>query len=555
MRNMNKILTISLLTSSVLLGATPNIGDVNRQIQAPKDLPKKVTPLVDIAGVKKYKEPMKDDKSGKTIFVKDFKIENAIHISETELKSLISSFVNKDLTFSQLQEVASIITKEYRKQGYFVARAYLPIQNIQENDNVIIISIIEGNYGEFKLKNTSLVKDSVVQNMLDEAKKDNVIATSTLERSMLLINDTPGVAVSKAELMPGAEVGTSDFDIETTPQNRVDGYVVADNYGSKYTGRNRVQALLNVNSPFNIGDKITASGLVSNGADLKNGKIAYSAPLASNGLRGEMSYSRTDYSLTKDYKYLNADGDSEIFDLGVSYPVIRTQSENLNLSLKFANKDMNDYQDSDKTADKNIKSFVASVAYLKDYSLLGLASRFDSNFNLTTGRLNSNDSNVDTGRYNKIDFYVSNLLYLNQTFSLNTNLTAQKVLGNKNLDGSEDLSLGGAYGVKLYPDSEQSAENGYIFNTELFAQLPNINQYAHKVGLFYDVGDVYMEDSSQDANFDRTTLQDVGIGYYSNYKDFFLKTQMAWNLNSQEISSETTAHSNSKLLIQAGMVF
>ncbi|MDY3199905.1 MAG: ShlB/FhaC/HecB family hemolysin secretion/activation protein [Arcobacter sp.] len=555
MKNVNKILTISLLTSSVLLGATPNIGDVNRQIQAPKDLPKKVTPLVDIDGVKKYKEPMSDDKSGKTIFVKDFKIENAIHISETELKNLISSFINKDLTFSQLQEVASIITKEYRKQGYFVARAYLPIQNIQENDNVIIISIIEGNYGEFKLKNTSLVKDSVVQNMLDEAKKDNVIATSTLERSMLLINDTPGVMVSKAELMPGAEVGSSDFDIETTPQNRVDGYVVADNYGSKYTGRNRVQALVNVNSPFNIGDKLTVSGLVSNGADLKNGKIAYSAPLASNGLRGEMSYSRTDYSLTKDYKYLNADGDSEIFDLGVSYPVIRTQSENLNLSLKFANKDMNDYQDSDKTADKNIKSFVASVAYLKDYSLLGLASRFDSNFNLTTGRLNSDNSNVDTGRYNKIDFYVSNLLYLNQTFSLNTNLTAQKVLGNKNLDGSEDLSLGGAYGVKLYPDSEQSAENGYIFNTELFAQLPNINQYAHKVGLFYDVGNVYMEDSSQDANFDRATLQDVGIGYYSNYKDFFLKTQMAWNLNSQAISSETTSHGNTKLLIQAGMVF
>lgn len=555
MKNVNKILTISLLTSSVLLGATPNIGDVNRQIQAPKDLPKKVTPLVDIDGVKKYKEPMSDDKSGKTIFVKDFKIENAIHISETELKSLISSFVNKDLTFSQLQEVASIITKEYRKQGYFVARAYLPIQNIQENDNVIVISIIEGNYGEFKLRNTSLVKDSVVQNMLDEAKKDNVIATSTLERSMLLINDTPGVMVSKAELMPGAEVGTSDFDIETTPQNRLDGYVVADNYGSKYTGRNRVQALVNVNSPFNIGDKLTVSGLVSNGADLKNGKIAYSAPLASNGLRGEMSYSRTDYSLTKDYKYLNADGDSEIFDLGVSYPVIRTQSENLNLSLKFANKDMNDYQDNDKTADKNIKSFVASVAYLKDYSLLGLASRFDSNFNLTTGRLNSDNSNVDTGRYNKIDFYVSNFLYLNQTFSLNTNLTAQKVLGSKNLDGSEDLSLGGAYGVKLYPDSEQSAENGYIFNTELFSQLPNINQYSHKVGLFYDVGNVYMEDSSQDANFDRATLQDVGVGYYSNYKDFFLKTQMAWNLNSQAISSETTSHGNAKLLIQAGMVF
>lgn len=555
MKNINKILTISLLTSSVLLGATPNVGDVNRQIQAPKDLPKKVTPLVDIDGVKKYKEPMVDDKSGKTIFVKDFKIENAIHINESVLKSLISSFLNKELTFSQLQEVASIITKEYRKEGYFVARAYVPVQNIQGNGNVAVISIIEGTYGDFKLKNTSLVKDSVVQNMLDNAKDENVINSNTLEQSMLLINDTPGVMVSKVEILPGSEVGSSDFDIETTPKNRIDGYVVADNYGSKYTGSDRIQALVNVNSPFNIGDKITASGLVSNGSNLKNGKIGYSAPLASNGLRGEMSYSRTDYSLTKDYKHLNADGDSEIFDLGASYPLIRTQSENLNLSLKFANKDMNDYQDGDNTADKNIKSFVASVAYLKDYSLLGLASKFDSNFNLTSGRLDSNDSNVDTGRYNKIDFYVSNLLAFNSIFSLNTNLTAQKVLGDKNLDGSEDLSLGGAYGVKLYPDSEQSAENGYIFNAELFSQLPNINQYTHKVGLFYDVGNVYMEDSSKDAKFDRTTLQDVGVGYYSNYKDFFLRTQMAWNLNSQAITSETTAHSNSKLLIQAGMVF
>ena len=193
--------------------------------------------------------------------------------------------------------------------------------------------------------------------------------------------------------------------------------------------------------------------------------------------------------------------------------------------------------------------------YDKNYEVFGLISSFDSNLNLTMGRLNQNDEDVDTGRYNKIDFYVSNLLYFNQTFSLNTSLTAQKVLGNKNLDGSEDISLGGAYNVKLYPDSEQSAENGYILNAELFTQLPNISSYTHKIGVFYDMGDVYMQNASQDINFERKSLQDGGVGYYVDYKDFFLKTQMVWNINSQAISSETTSHSNSKLLIQAGLVF
>ena len=106
MKNLNIIVTISLLTSNMLLGA-PNIGDINRQIEAPKDLPKKSTPLVEVDGIKKYKEPMQDDKSGKKIYIKDFKIENAIHLDETYLKNLISSYSNKDLTFNELQEITS----------------------------------------------------------------------------------------------------------------------------------------------------------------------------------------------------------------------------------------------------------------------------------------------------------------------------------------------------------------------------------------------------------------------------------------------------------------
>ena len=47
----------------------------------------------------------------------------------------------------------------------------------------------------------------------------------------------------------------------------------------------------------------------------------------------------------------------------------------------------------------------------------------------------------------------------------------------------------------------------------------------------------------------------MGLGYYVNFKEFFLKAQMAWNINSQAISSENTSHNNSKFLIQSGLVF
>ncbi|WP_313955977.1 ShlB/FhaC/HecB family hemolysin secretion/activation protein [Aliarcobacter cryaerophilus] len=316
--------------------------------------------------------------------------------------------------------------------------------------------------------------------------------------------------------------------------------------------------LININSPFNIGDKISISGLVSNGADLKNGKIAYELPLNSYGLKSDFAYTRTNYNLVEEYKSLDAKGNSTIYEAGLSYPLIRTTNENLYLKGKYYHKDMNDYMSGDKYEDKSINSFVTTLEYDKNYSIGTLPARVFANLNLTTGHLSSKNSNPNNGNYNKVDTYISNDIYFNEIFSLNTNLTAQKVLGNKNLDGSEDLSLGGPNAVKLYPYSEQSAENGYIASFELFSKLPNIASYNHKIGLFYDMGNVYQEknqEKNQDVNFERKTLQDIGLGYYSSFDDFFLRAQIAWGLNSKPISSEYTNHKNSKFLVQAGWVF
>ena len=312
--------------------------------------------------------------------------------------------------------------------------------------------------------------------------------------------------------------------------------------------------MININSPFNIGDKISISGLVSNGADLKNGKIAYELPLNSYGLKSDFAYTRTNYNLVEEYKSLDAKGNSNIYEAGLSYPLIRSTNENLYLKGKYYHKDMNDYMSGDKYEDKSINSFVTTLEYDKNYSIGTLPARVFANLNLTTGHLSSKNSNPNNGNYNKVDTYISNDIYFNEIFSLNTNLTAQKVLGNKNLDGSEDLTLGGPNAVKLYPYSEQSAENGYIASFELFSKLPNIASYNHKIGLFYDMGNVYQE-KNLDTTFQRKTLQDIGLGYYSSFDDFFLRTQIAWNLNSKPISSEYTNHKNSKFLVQAGWVF
>ncbi len=569
---MKKIIIISFLASNILLGDNlPNVDAIQNSINLPKTVEEKnfenKNDLVEIQGKKKYAPVMLDDKSGKKTYIKNYVFEGNNHITSMYLEKLISDFKDKELSFAELQNIASLVTKEYRDRGYFVARAYIPKQNIQENDNVLKIAIIEGTYGEFKLENNSNIKDFFIQAILNDAKNnDDIIGTSTLERSMLIINDLPGIVVSKANVKPGAEVGTSDFEIETQKTSFYDGYLVGDNYGSKFTGRNRVIGGLNINSPLQIGDKLSFNGLISNGEDIKNYKVGYAFPLMANGLRAETSYSKTNYDLVKldqttpDGIY---DGYTSIFEAGIIYPIIRSRIENLNFSTYYSNKELRDYYDDAISKNREINNVKIGLEYMKNYTLLGLETSSKLGSFYTLGKLDIKDADSKEldkngantqGNYSKVNLNLETEVLFTPIYSLNTNLKSQYALKNKNLDGSEDVTLGGSEGVKVFSDSEQSAEDTLILNVELFAKLPEISQLNHKVGIFYDMGTGHMSNSSKDAEFEKRTLQDVGVGYYTNYKNSFTRLQLARIVGGEDIQTESVGNI-SRMLFQAGIVF
>lgn len=559
MKKIKNIIAISSISAVVLI-AEPNLPNINsstidRQLKTPRDIPIKQKELIDIEGAKDI-ELLKDDGSNKTILIKSFAISGNTKISTKIIIESIKEFENKELSFKQIQEVTQIITKLYRSEGYFVARAYVPAQNIEKNNNVLQIKIIEGKYGKIKLNNKSLVNDRVVENIFDNnSMKNGIIDYDDIQRSILLINDRSGVKVTKAEISSGEEFGSSNLDIQTVATPRADGYLLVDNYGSRYTGLYRTQLLTNINSLAKVGDKLTLSGLVSNGADLKNGRIAYELPLNSYGLTADVVYSRTNYNLAKEFKELGAHGKSNIYEAGLTYPIFLSTEQALFAKVKYYHKDLTDYYLDDKDT-KYINSLEASLDYEKNYYIKNLPTRLYSSLDFTTGNL-SGGNETENGRYNKIEVYVSNEVAFNNIFALSTTLTAQKTISDKNLDGNEQFSLGGVYGVKVYPYSEKSGENGYLFSNEIFANFPNISSYSHKIGLFYDIGDAYRAKIGDDGQgFERKRLKDIGIGYYSKYKDFFAKVQVAWTANSQPIQSEKeSAQQNSKVLFQTGVVF
>ena len=88
------------------------------------------------------------------------------------------------------------------------------------------------------------------------------------------------------------------------------------------------------------------------------------------------------------------------------------------------------------------------------------------------------------GSYSKLTFSLSHaqdLSFLPETTWTNS---VYGQLASKNLNSSEQIYLGGAYGVRAYPTSQGGGSQGAIFSTEL---MHRINE-SWQVGVFGDLG-------------------------------------------------------------------
>lgn len=504
-------------------------------------------------------EMVNQAQSAPSIFVKSFHLSGTHALKEEELHDIITKEENKEHTLASLEKTASLITKYYRSKGYFVARAYVPKQSMKEG--MVEIAVIEGNYGELKLQNSSLVNDSILQGMLDDVKDENVVSTDTLERAMLIINDTPGAKVTRADVMPGTQMGTSDFLIQTSETKPFNAYIVGDNYGSRYTGEYRTSIGLSANSPFGWGDKIGLTGLLSTKTDLKNGKLYYNFPLMSNGLRGEISASKTTYSLAEEYDAMDALGNATTLEASLIYPLIRTQAQTLNVTLSYDNKHMKDeIRSTDTVTKKESNALNLGANYTATDSFFGLPSSTSASLTFTFGNLSFDNADAlaidqagpkTDGGYSKVVATMEKNIAFDEVYSMIASLRLQKALGGKNLDGSEDFSLGGAYGVRAFPDGELSAENGYIVGLEFFYALPSYENITSKASFFTDSGSAKMENAT--GATEPRHLSDIGLGYQASYKDFFAKAQLARVIGGSNV--ETEPNYQNKFLLQLGWVY
>ena len=263
------------------------------------------------------------ESGGPSFTVAQLHVTGASVLSESELINAAGFRPGSQMTLGDLRAIAARITTYYNARGYFLAQAYVPAQDVQGGS--VTIAVVEGRYGKIGLNNETHLSDRTADGILAGLGTGDVVATSPLERRLLLLSDIPGVVVHST-LSPGTEVGTSDLLVDLEPGRTVTGSVETDNAGNRYTGSYRGGGTVNINDPLGIGDVLSLRVLTSFDG-FAYGRASYQALIGKATIG--VAYEQLAYSLGREFKSLDASGNATIASIYASYPLIRSRDSNL----------------------------------------------------------------------------------------------------------------------------------------------------------------------------------------------------------------------------------
>lgn len=531
------LVAAAMLASQSLMAQQPPTGG-SLQVPAAPVLPRTAPEI----RIEQRAAPVAPSSDAARVVVRALRLQGHALYTEAELLALTRFTPGAELTLADLEAMAGRITAHYRDNGYFVAQAYLPAQDIR--DGVVTIAVSEGRLGNVRLRNETNLSDHVAHSALAGLSSGDAIATRPFENRLLLLSDVPGVNV-RSTLVPGTTPGTSDLMVDVLPGERVTGSIDADNGGNRYTGAYRVGATLNVNNPLGLGD-VASLRLLTSGSGLRYGRGSYQLQVG----RGQVgvAYSRLAYELGKEFTSLGAHGTADIASVFGRYPVLRSRNDNVYLQLAAEARRFEDHLDSvPSVTDRNARVLMASAFgdHRDGFGGGGVNSWFvtwsHGVLDIETPAARTADALAarTNGSYDKLSFSLMRLQRVGGPFSLYAGVSGQ--VASKNLDVSEKMSLGGMNGVRAYPEGEAYADQGVLLTVEARMDLPPPPEaIPGRVQLiaFADAGSVETNHTPWAPGDNRRTLGGAGLGLnWAEPGNFLVRAFVARRVGSEPATS------------------
>ena len=423
-------------------------------------------------------------------------------IKTNELDEVVATAIGKTLTLRELTEVAGQVSEYYAAEGYILAQAYLPPQEIR--GGVVEIAILEGKVGKIGVTGNTRYKTSTILRAMEPVKEKGIIHEGTLETALNEMNDYPGLKV-RAALKPGESRGTTDMELTAKERLPYTSTTDVNNYGSRLTGSWVYGEELGLGNLAGVGDNLTLKGLKSD-SRLFFTDVTYLIPVTNFGTKFQVSWIHTENVIGKEFASFRPTGRADIVSIDGLQTIIRTGALSLTGVAGF---DIKTIRNLLTTTGPSAVLFskdelrIFRLGLRGDYrdpflgrTYFGLTWHYgmddlggsnqdapQTSFQITDAAGNTRGAGPgnfskwtgDVARFQSLGLpFIQGLpvlpAVLNDSYLI---LRATGQFASDRLLSPERFAIGGYYTVRGYPVAERIGDNGYAATAELVVPVPS----------------------------------------------------------------------------------
>lgn len=427
-------------------------------------------------------------------------------LTREQIQAVTEPYIGKQITLKDLREIAEKITNLYRDRGYMTCGAVLPPQRIR--DGVVEIRLIEGKTGKVALTGNRFTRTGYIMNRLG-LKAGEITNTDKLNKDLRWFQGTNDVQL-RVVMKPGAEEGTTDYDVMVFEPKNQSVTLYVDNDGYETSGRWREGIFYNMKSLTGHRDSLRAHFIRSDGT--KAWALGYSVPISKKGMRLDLDYSGNRTEVIKgELKNRNLDvtGKSTSFSLTWRVPFHVTDRSRHEAGLQYINQSTKTdlYHGLFPWVDDKINRVIPYVSFTH----YGKDSVFYHKHSFVFARRRDIDGDSDTAKLYRLSSFWQKRTKDGQFWQ--ARLDGQ--LGSNDTLGSSDrFFIGGVNSVRGYEEGFIGGGKGISMGIEYHIPVDKAKRFF--VYPFFDWGRV-----SGYAAPEHNTLMSAGIGLEARYKHLY----------------------------------
>jgi hemolysin activation/secretion protein len=241
------------------------------------------------------------------------------------INRLTGNLVGPEIPDGQVEASRAALVDLYRSQGY----VYTTVRAIIQGTN-LRFQVVEGYVAEVKLDGDIGPAGIQVLRFLNHLVGQVPLKTSALERWLLLAQDVPGLTI-RSVLQPSIGAPGALTLVAQVSRKSVSGYISADNRAFNLAGPEEGLGVVNFDSFTEYGERTQLSLFGAFDGTNIFGQASEEVFLGGSGLKLKIYGGAGNATPSGQLGQIGYDGQTRVFGGQLSYPLVRSREQSLNL--------------------------------------------------------------------------------------------------------------------------------------------------------------------------------------------------------------------------------